>query len=115
ESTDAIAVAPVVTVVCCVLPFPQPSQYRKMPFLAQSVNTIGLTVRRCRSNCLSNNVKKNVLFFTIGPPTLSVNLLRLIQVCSPGFHTPFTTCLLLDHVLASRAEFRINHPPVPCS
>ena len=86
-----------------------------MPFLAQSVSTIGRTVCRCRSNCLSKSVKKNVLFLMIGPPALPVNSLRLIQVCSPGLATPLTTCLLLTHVLASSAEFRMNHAPLPCS
>src|SRR3989442_14916568 len=115
ESTEAIVGTPVVAVCCCVLPFPHPSQYRKMPFRAQSVSTTGLIVWRCRSNCWSYNVKKNVLFFTIGPPTLPVNSFRLIQVASPGFHTPLTTCLLFCQVFASRTEFRMNHAPLPRS
>ena len=91
-----------------MLPFAQPSQYRKMPFLAQSVSTTGLCIVRCRSNCWSHNAKKNVLFLMIGPPRLTVSWFRLIHVGLPGVQTPRTICLLLLHVLASSAEFRMD-------
>src|SRR5262249_9346434 len=114
ESTEAIVgLAPDVLVGVSVLPLAQPSQYRKIPFLAQSVSTMGLTVVRSRSICWSHSVKKKVLFLTIGPPRLPVYWLRLNQLGWPGVQTPLMTCLLLLHVFASSFEFRIFHTALP--
>ena len=114
ESTDAIVgFAPALLVAVLILPFAQPSQYRKMPFLAQSVSTAGLIVFRWRSNCWPQRAKKNVLFFTMGPPRLAVYSFRLIQAGLPGVQTPRTICLLLLQVFASSAEFRTFHTALP--
>jgi hypothetical protein len=43
-----------------------------MPLRAQGVNAGDTTLLRCQSSTWSHNTKKNVLFFLIGPPKLSV-------------------------------------------
>src|SRR2546428_37880 len=108
-----VGLAPTVLVTVLMLPLAQPSQYRTMPFLAQSVSTAGLMVLRWRSNCCDQSAKKNVLFLMIGPPRLAVYSFRFTHAGLPGVHTPRTICLLLTQVLASSAEFRTFHTPLP--
>src|SRR5207237_6115844 len=91
----------------------KPSQYRKIPFLAQSVRTTGRICVRSRSSCWSHKKKKNVLFFLMGPATVMLYSCSFCQFVWVGVHTPRTTCLLLAHVLASRAEFRAFHTALP--
>src|SRR4030095_8428706 len=98
-----------------VFPLPQPDQYRKIPFRAQSVRTTGRAVFRCRSNCLSNSAKKNVLFRRIGPPTRTVASWRWMHVAWVGFHCPLSTTRLLLQVLASSAELRTDQTALPCN
>ena len=81
-----------------------------MPLRAHGVSTMGFWFVRARTITSSNNVKKNVLFLTIGPPMLPVNWCVLFQFGADGFHPPVleSNCRLLVQVLASSPVFRAN-------
>src|SRR5215468_5351233 len=98
-----------------MLPLFQPSKYRKIPFRAHGVSTIGFCVVRALTFSPSNNPKKNVLFLTIGPPRLRVYWCVLVQFGVVGFQAPVleSTVLLLLQVLASKAEFVADHTTLP--
>jgi hypothetical protein len=71
--TEAVVgVRPVDVVVDNALPAFHPSKYLKIPILAHGVNTVKFVDERCNAWFISNNTKKKVLFFTIGPPKLTV-------------------------------------------
>src|SRR5262245_32985026 len=72
STTAVVGVFPKLVTVLA-LPLFQLSKYRKMPFRAQGVSTTGFWVVRARTMTSSNNAKKNVLFFFMGPPRLPVN------------------------------------------
>src|SRR5882724_12564806 len=98
-----------------MFPLFQPSKYRKMPFRAQGVSTIGFCVVRALTTTPLSNAKKSVLFLTIGPPRLAVYSWVLVQFGTVGFQAPVleSTCLLLLQVLASSAEFVADHTRLP--
>src|SRR5437867_6260444 len=86
-----------------------------MPFRAHGVSTVGFCVVRALTITPSNNAKKNVLFFTIGPPRLAVYSCALVQFGLVGFQAPVleSTARLLLQVLASNAEFVADHTRLP--
>src|SRR5262245_10779193 len=110
-----VGVAPVAWRVCVMFPLFQPSKYRKIPFRAHGVSTIGFCVVRPLTITPSNNAKKNVLFLTIGPPRLALYSCVLVQFGAVGFQAPVlaSMVLLLAQVLASRAEFVADHTRLP--
>ena len=90
-----------------------PSKNRKIPLRAVSVRTVLVWRIRDLEICWSHSTKKNVLFWTIGPPMLIVYSLRLNQFGCVGFQTPLTTSLLFPHVFASRALLDTLHTAAP--
>src|SRR5206468_3576714 len=98
RSTTAMAgVAVVASVGWMAFPLFQLSKYRKMPFRAHGVSTIGFGVVRPFTRAVSHSAKKNVLFFLIGPPKLPVSWCVFVQSGLVGFHAPVmgSTCRLL--------------------
>src|SRR3989442_5655674 len=91
------------------LPLFQLSKYRKMPRWAHGVSTVGLVRVRVSGKRPFQSAKKNVLFFTIGPPTLSVASFRFVQGGVSGL--PLTR--LLAHVLGFSALFWRFHVAAP--
>src|SRR6185295_17539540 len=86
-----------------------------MPFRAHGVSTNGVWVVRWLMINPSNSAKKNVLFLTIGPPTLAVYWFRLTQSARVGLHNPVVglRVRLLAQVLASNALFRADQTALP--
>src|SRR5437868_6277236 len=104
-----VGVAPDVVVTVCAFPLCQLSKYRKMPFRAHGVSTVALELLRVAGSRPSHRAKKNVLFLTIGPPTLPVYSLRFVQA-----GTIAVGCaLLFTHELGSIALFRMLYTNAP--
>src|SRR5262245_44990520 len=81
-----------------------------MPRRAQGVSTTEFTFARVGALTPSHNAKRNVLFFRIGPPTLSVYCGRFLQSRGGGVGR----VLLFFHVFASNALFRMLNTVLPC-
>src|SRR5438552_6906306 len=80
-----------------------------MPLRAHGVSTVAFTFVRPAGSKPSQSAKKNVLFFTMGPPTLPVYWLRFVHDRVAG-----TGCtLLFAHVLGSSALLRMFHTAAP--
>src|SRR5262245_66547877 len=86
-----------------------------MPWRAVSVSTGVVTVVRMRLILWSHNAKKNVLFFTIGPPPLTVYWLVFLQSIGVGLGFPVSgsRLLLFSQLFADSAVFRLLHTADP--
>jgi hypothetical protein len=71
--------------------------------------TVGFSMLRPAGSSPFHSAKKNVLFLTMGPPTLPVYSLRFVQLRVSG--SPFTR--LFAHVFGSSALLRTFHTAAP--